>query len=517
MPTVRSSSHRRALALAVLAGLSLGASRADAAACPSTCAQQLVACKRTCAGGGQTRRDCRAACAERSTCTAPGASIRTLAYVVNECRTDALGSGSIRQKLMIRRGNCDPVVAMEAPPVEGPDPGLCRLYGETRNGAGAVVVGIFQHIGVLPDGSGVVFEVTDDVSLFPFATPKLPEEGKGIFFVGADGRGLHRLSPRTTGIPIIVLDPTAPGGFGANDVFFFAISPDSRTVAFSGLGLDSDGRESQQIFALEIASGKDRQLTSFPGGTVSTATTSFPYPSFADNQTVSFFTSDVRWMVKLDGSGLKQLPGVIAVPGAQVVPNFSVSGESGAVLHGLLPGEVEGPNPNGDPTSEVFLVDGRNVLQLTSFHRADTIGWSFFRGRVLVEASANPLGTNPGDLCQLFSVGRLGGRLRQLTHLPPDAGGRQPVGCNAPGIPGAECTISNQGVAQDAKTGAVLFQSSCDPLGTNPPFGVQLFVMRPDGSGLRQITQTRGMVLGPDGSVSVEAAGPIGYAAEHSG
>lgn len=516
---MRTSSRRLAVVLAVLAGLSLAASRGAAAACQSTCAQQLIACKRTCPGSGQARRDCRAACAERSTCTAPGARIRTLAYVVNECRTDALGSGSFRQKLVIRRGNCDPVVAMEAPPFEGPDVGLCRLYGEIRSGAGAVVVGIFQHIGVLPDGSGVVFEVSDDVSLFPFATPKLPEERKGIFFVGADGRGLHRLSPRTTGIPIVVLSSTGPGGFGANDVFYFAISPDSRTVAFSGLGLDSDGRESKQIVALDIASGKDRQLTSFPGGTVSTATTSFPYPSFADNQTILFFTNDVRWMVKLDGSGLKPLPGVIAVGGARVVPTFSVSGGSGAVLHGLLPGEVEGANPNGDPISEVFLVtNGTHTLQLTNFHHADTLGWSLHRGRVLVEAAANPLGTNPAGLCQLFSVGRFGGGLRQLTHLPPDAaGGRQPVGCNAPGILGAECTISNQGVAQDAETGAVLFQSSCDPLGTNPPFGVQLFVMRPDGSGLRQITQTRGMVLDLDGSVSVEAPGPIGYAAEHSG
>ena len=44
-----------------------------------------------------------------------------------------------------------------------------------------------------------------------------------------------------------------------------------------------------------------------------------------------------------------------------------------------------------------------------------------------------------------------------------------------------------------------------------------IFVMRADGSGLRQLTRTRGMVLEPDGGVLVEAPGPIGYAAEHPG
>src|SRR2546426_1146148 len=84
-----------------------------AAACRSSCRQQLVECERTCAGSGQTRRECRAACTARSTCTAPGARIRTLAYVVTECRQDPQGFFSSRQKLLVRRGNCDPVTLKE--------------------------------------------------------------------------------------------------------------------------------------------------------------------------------------------------------------------------------------------------------------------------------------------------------------------------------------------------------------------------------------------------------------------
>jgi len=43
----------------------------------------------------------------RSTCTALGARIRTLAYVVNECCSDARGT-ALCQALRIRRGDCPP-------------------------------------------------------------------------------------------------------------------------------------------------------------------------------------------------------------------------------------------------------------------------------------------------------------------------------------------------------------------------------------------------------------------------
>jgi hypothetical protein len=57
----------------------------------------------------------------------------------------------------------------------------------------------------------------------------------------------------------------------------------------------------------------------------------------------------------------------------------------------------------------------------------------------------------------------------------------------------------------------VLFVSSCDPLARNPD-GEQIFGMRPDGTGLRQLTSFRG-VEESDGSVNVELPGPVRYAA----
>src|SRR5262245_21478241 len=51
-----------------------------AAACRRSCTEQTAACRRAECGalGGLARRDCVRACRERSTCTAPGAAIRTL-------------------------------------------------------------------------------------------------------------------------------------------------------------------------------------------------------------------------------------------------------------------------------------------------------------------------------------------------------------------------------------------------------------------------------------------------------
>jgi hypothetical protein len=61
-------------------------------------------------------------------------------------------------------------------------------------------------------------------------------------------------------------------------------------------------------------------------------------------------------------------------------------------------------------------------------------------------------------------------------------------------------------------TKAVVFDSSCDPLDANPNGG-QLFAMRPDGRGLRQLTDAAGITTNPGVSVSVELPGPFAYSA----
>src|SRR5262249_56907125 len=91
-----------ALAVAVVASSAVAAPR-----CEKPCKAETAACiGERCAGlGGAARHACLETCKGIGGC----ARIRTLAYVVSECRQDARGlKGS--SVLWIRRGNCDPVL-----------------------------------------------------------------------------------------------------------------------------------------------------------------------------------------------------------------------------------------------------------------------------------------------------------------------------------------------------------------------------------------------------------------------
>jgi hypothetical protein len=485
----------------------------------------LRECKQTCASGGQARRDCRAACAERSTCTAPGARIRTLAYVVNECATDPQGrSSGLKQKLLIRRGNCDPVSVMEVAPSTTPlDPlGLCHLWGQSRNGAYSIIGGAFQRLAVLPDGSGVVFEVTKRFSVYPTLSPE-PARREGIFLVRADGSGLRRLGPASRFPTFVQInDVNSPIGTSAPVTgMVYSVSPNGRRIALIDLGPDTAGHEAPQIFLLDLRSGRRSQLTHLSqvatGGNIR-------FPSFLDSRTIGFYSGYSAspgsnaplkaYVVKTDGRGLMEISTPpIAVPGARVVPQFAVTGARQQIMLVTFPDKRPVNPVFGGAVTELFLSFGKNLLQLTDFGRGDTgVALSSFiqRGRVFFIASANPPpGENPAGVCQVFSINTSGSDLRQVTHLPSD--GRPPdTGCFNSGP--AVCTIDRDlGLVPDRVTGTVLFGSSCDPVGGNP-FGDQIFAMRPDGSGLRQLTATRGLTTDPDGTVHVEMPGPFAYA-----
>jgi len=132
------------------------------------------------------------------------------------------------------------------------------------------------------------------------------------------------------------------------------------------------------------------------------------------------------------------------------------------------------------------------------------------RTHAFFQASADPFGTNPLGNCQLFSIGTRGSGLRQLTRFDSGspAKGRD---CWNPNPP--SCSVGLGGLAfQDRVTNAVVFESGCDPLHANP-FGDQVFAMRGDGSGLRQLTDAGGLTTNPDGSFRVELPGPFAYSA----
>jgi hypothetical protein len=243
--------------------------------------------------------------------------------------------------------------------------------------------------------------------------------------------------------------------------------------------------------------------------------------TFLDRRTVGYYSGSTgagtftAFQVKTDGSSEPtERPPITPASGAHIVSAFGVTGAHPHAVAGLYPDRpAENYRGAGPPfVREVFLLERHEILQLTAFNRDDTGPGGeggrgvIIGGRVLFEASANPFGENPGQVCQLFSISTHGDELRQLTHLPWDG---QPYGIGCISRP-PSCGIWPLSTTADHISGAVLFSASCDPVGANP-FGEQIFAMRPDGSGLRQLTNAGGMTTDPDGTVHVEVPTPFAY------
>jgi Tol biopolymer transport system component len=126
-------------------------------------------------------------------------------------------------------------------------------------------------LGVSPDGSQVVFEVTDFTES-PGPSHVLSDEQKGIFAVRSDGTGLRRLAPASRESPF--------------SLPFFGFSPNGRTIAYTDRGPSRDNEDAIQIFTLDLVTGTRTQLTELPP-TVSRGTYN---PLFNNDQTIAFFT-----------------------------------------------------------------------------------------------------------------------------------------------------------------------------------------------------------------------------------
>jgi hypothetical protein len=87
----------------------------------------------------------------------------------------------------------------------------------------------------------------------------------------------------------------------------------------------------------------------------------------------------------------------------------------------------------------------------------------------------------------------LGRGLRQVTHLNSRV---------CPKLGGPACFQNGIGygfyrlIFGDPVTNAVVFESPCNLVGANQS-GYQLFAVRPDGSGLRQLTDASGLTTNP--------------------
>src|SRR5262249_44512804 len=158
------------------------------------------------------------------------------------------------------------------------------------------------------------------------------------------------------------------------------------------LGSGPGGEEAVQIFTLDLVHGTRQQLTHLPlvpdhvsEGFEKPGTCC---PLFATNDRIVFISygnldgsnpdgRQVEFVVNGDGSDLRRVPLPVAAPGSQVIPNFGITGAGArrSVTTLLVPGMAVNPTglgPDFDTISEVFLIDGRNRVQLTNFGRHET-------------------------------------------------------------------------------------------------------------------------------------------------
>ena len=504
--------------IVLLVLVAAAASRARAVpSCARGCDQRMGACRaERCAG--LTRKACRDRCRAVTGCRAGGARIGTVASVVTTCRVDG-GVLTGEQRLEIKRGDCPPTKVVEfvaSSPV--PEIGLCELYGEFRDGGVATTVAPLQRLGISPDGRTILFEVNPHTKSLPGPAFEVQEADEGIFAVRADGSGLRRLGPPSRERPY--KGPAAPypfpPGFNIAGGDGFKFSPDGRFVVFSDRGLGSDGTEAGQLVVMDVLSGTRTQVTALSGATESPPLGFDLWGDFVDDETISGksirLTADNLsypvdpFLVRRDGTEFRYFVQPSPIPGAQVVENFEVTRREGNVITLTMPSAATDPNPG--PAQEVWTRDDARMLQLTNLGRSDTYGGALSRDgeRVFFAASTNQLGTNPMNNCQLFSVPRLGGPLRQLTRFDPPIPSTD--GCNR-NAPSPACRVIN--FQTDAR-GSLLFIWTCDPFGLGSNSS-QAFAMRADGSGLRQVTNYAGTREGPDGSFSVELPGPTVFSA----
>lgn len=421
-----------------------------------------------------------------------GIAIGTLAYIDTTCeQTGGVLRGS--QAVRVIQGESERSV-LDLDFEELPASATCAILG-TQRSAGSGSIGAVQRFGVTPDGERLVFEVTDDFvdpGLQLLRRNSLAPEQEGFFSVRPDGSAMKPLGPASRSPQFFRNEFSAPD---------LAFSADGTKTLITDLGPGPDGEEVPQIFLFDVETGRRTQLTHMPRASYLCCS------SFIGDDRIGFISFDDAgrrnlFTARLDGSELTLIPPLVA-SGGILVPGFQITGGGLVAVDAMVPVQPVNTQTPGE-SREIFVGDGRNTVQVTNFHRNDTALTGALVGiddeRIFVTASADPFGENPSELCQIFSTDPFGGDLRQLTFFSQAS--RSLGGCAA-GL-GDGCGIGFAFASGlDRRTGALIFDSTCNPFGTTP-VGRQVYIIRPDGSGLRELTHTSGLVVGGDGSTRTE-------------
>jgi TolB protein len=232
-----------------------------------------------------------------------------------------------------------------------------------------------------------------------------------------------------------------------------------------------------QLFRADPLTGAVTQVTSARGGAALTASVSDDGQrvvfSGSGNPTGGNHDGNVEIFVALrDGTGIRQL--TLSTEGSSDAP--VLCGNGSRIVFTSVANLTGG---NADHSQEIFVVDwnGAELRQLTD--GAGDSGAPHITDdgtKIVFTTSQNPLGTNPDSSTEVFAINADGTGLRQLTSSAGNS--------SAPWIAGNGTNV--------------VFQSDGDLTGGNPDLGSEVFVVRWDGTGLRQLTNSK-QLLGADG------------------
>ncbi|GAB4222802.1 MAG: hypothetical protein Kow0062_21520 [Acidobacteriota bacterium] len=178
------------------------------------------------------------------------------------------------------------------------------------------------------------------------------------------------------------------------------------------------------------------------------------------------------YVAAADGSSVTQLTRDDS-PVAGSVLGLALSGEGNRVAF-VANTDPLGLNPQHERQLFVIGTDGTGLAQLTTFGAAGfgAVSISDDGSRIVFASDADPLGLNADRTDEIFTILADGSGLAQLTASDGDSA--------APALSGDGSWIA--------------FQSDGDLVGANPSRQTEIFVVRPDGTGLAQLTQTNALL-----------------------
>ncbi|MBP7146336.1 MAG: PD40 domain-containing protein [Acidobacteria bacterium] len=331
-----------------------------------------------------------------------------------------------------------------------------QLFVINRDGSGLrqltqAAAGSLGSFGISDDGSRIAFTHSGDLA---GANADLSPE---LFAINADGTGLRQLTSQ------VGFTCTAP-----------ALSGNGQKIAFqSNANLATNNAENyDEVFVIDWTGTGLRQLSNTSNLLLTPAS---QLPSITDDGLTVVYHSNHSaifpplnldgnfeiFRIKTDGTGLKTLTSSTLLTAGALYP--TIAGGGGRVTYYSFD-NPDGGNADGGP--ELFVMDGNGgtVRRLTAT-------WQAF------QADAD-LSADGSRAVYVFTEGLLGtGRLYSVSAPGGDAA---PVGGSNAGA------VAAPSIAGDAQT--IVYAGSGDPLGSNGDGSTEIFLVRVDGSGLRQLT-----------------------------